>query len=82
MIYARKACIVYHGFDDFIFSFVALFAYFWVLGPFTRKNVFSIQNISLPIQASEKLKCTCPKALVSKFHLSGQVGKYLRRCLK
>ena len=59
-----------HGFKDLktIFSsvFAALFAYFWLFGPFTMKIiVFSVQKISLPIRASEKTKMYLPE---SPFH--------------
>ena len=57
MTYARKACIVYHGFKDFktIFfnSVVAWFAYFLVFDPFTlNKNLYNVEN-QLAYWASE-----------------------------
>ena len=53
--YTRKAYIVYHGFNDLkinLFGFVAVFAYFWVFGPFTNTKK-CVQKTSLPIRANE-----------------------------
>ena len=67
--------IVFKDLKTIIFS--VLLAHFWVFAPFTIKNVFSVQKISLPIRASGKLKCTWWKALFFKNSLAGVSGLVL-----
>ena len=53
------ACIVYHGFKNLETIFcefcciISIFLGIWAI--YYKRNVFSVQNIRLPIQASENL---------------------------
>ena len=66
IIKTYAACIVYHG----------LFAYFCVFGPFTVKNVFSLQKTNLPFWQVKTEMCL-PESPFFKYSLAGARGLVL-----
>ena len=63
---------MYHGFEHyFLFSSVALFAYFWVFGPFTIKEMCIVFRKSACPSGQVKTKMYLPESPFFKKSLTG-----------